>query len=176
MGNQLSSDILSDQTGQVGGDSLHSILQVLLHFSSVINHLESLITEFNERLDIKIADFLSHGVETAVNNLFRKFSIFNNLFYFLSSERSSISIANKFNTLNIFNIIGHNSGQFGVMPWIPLSDSHSECVDVLVQEVKQVDRLDDRLILSVHIIRDLGTGESVAQTQTRLHQVDVFEL
>ena len=62
------------------------------------------------------------------------------------------------------------------MPWVPLSDSHSESVDVLVQKVKQVDRLDDRFILSVHIIGNLGTGESVAQTQTRLNQIDVFEL
>ena len=62
------------------------------------------------------------------------------------------------------------------MPAVPLSDSHGESVDVLVQEFEQTDRLNDGLILPVHVQRNLVPGEGVAETEPGLLEVIIEEL
>ena len=54
------------------------------------------------------------------------------------------------------------------MPRVPLFDSHGEGVDIFVEKFEQTDGLNDGLILSVDVERDLVSREGVSQTQSGL--------
>ena len=60
------------------------------------------------------------------------------------------------------------------MPREPLLQSHTKSINVLVKLLYQSYRLDDGLVLPVHVRGALGPREAVAQTELRLP--DVFFL
>jgi hypothetical protein len=62
------------------------------------------------------------------------------------------------------------------MPRIPFFDAHGKSVDILVEQFEQTDRLNDGLILPVHVQRNLVAREGVGQTQSRLFQLNVLKL
>jgi hypothetical protein len=65
-------------------------------------------------------------------------------------------------------VVTDDFSQFREMPRVPLFDSHSECVDIFIQQFKQIYGLDNRFILSVDIQGYFAAGEGVGKTQASL--------
>ena len=62
------------------------------------------------------------------------------------------------------------------MPRIPLTNTHSESVDVFVQLIKKRDALDDHVIDAVDVELDLAARVSVRKTELRLLKLAVLQL
>lgn len=74
------------------------------------------------------------------------------------------------------NVIIDDFCELREMPREPLLQSHTKSVNVLVELLDQSNRLDDRLVLPVHVRGALGPREAVAQTELRLPHVFVLDL
>ena len=94
MGNKFSRYRLSNESGKVRRNNFHSILKILLHLFTVVDHVGCFITEFEKRLDIEVTDFLAHRVGASFDNFFCYFSILHNFFDFFGRSRGGLSILN----------------------------------------------------------------------------------
>ena len=66
--------------------------------------------------------------------------------------------------------------ELGEVPRIPLTNAHSESVDVLVQLIEKRDALDDHVIYAVDVELDLAARVSVRKTELRLLKLAVLQL
>lgn len=164
MGDELSSNGFSDQTGEIGGNDFHSSLEVLLDFTTELEHSQGPFAKFLKAFDIKITDLLSHGGSHSFSDPLSQLSVSNNLLNLLETGSAVSSISNEGDELDEDVVIGYNSCELGEMPRVPLFDSHREGVDILIKKLEEVDRLDDGLVLPVYIERNLVAGEGVGET------------
>lgn len=165
MRDELGSNRLSNKTGQVRSNDLHSSFQISLNFSPEFEHSKGLDAKVLQALNIELTDFLTHRVVGCFNDSFSELSVPNHFLNFLQGSSGSGSISNQGNKPDKDVVVGNNPGKLGEMPRIPLFNSHGECVDILIQKFQQTDGLDDRLILSVHVQSNFVSGEGMSQTQ-----------
>jgi hypothetical protein len=116
VGDKLSSNSFSDKFGKIWRDNFHSVLQITLNLGSEIEHFKSLVAEFTKTLYIEITDFLSHGILTALNDLFGNIGITTDLFNFFKSGSASLSVSHQMSQFNKNAVIRDNLGQFWEMP------------------------------------------------------------
>jgi hypothetical protein len=73
-------------------------------------------------------------------------------------------------------IVGDDLAELGEVPREPLLEAHHERVDVLVHGLDERDRLDDGLVLAVHVGRALLARVLMGQTQLGASQVLIRQL
>ncbi len=176
MRDKFGSHIFANQAGEVGSNDFHPALEVALNFSPELVHLESLLAKILQACNIEVTDFLSHRVLGSVKDTFRELSIGGFFLDFFESGSSGGSISNEMDQLYENEVVWNDPGELGEMPRIPFFDAHGKSVDILVEQFEQTDRLNDGLILPVHVQRNLVAREGVGQTQSRLFQLNVLKL
>lgn len=85
MGNQFSTDIFSDQFGEVRADFTHTFTQILLDFTLEVDDFDSASGKFEQLLGVNFAQVLTHRNEGGVNHSLGKVSIVNDVFYLLKT-------------------------------------------------------------------------------------------
>jgi hypothetical protein len=98
-------------------------------------------------------------------------NLFQTLLHLVSDIVSTTNVSHQ---LGEDMVVRDNTGELREVPGEPLSQSHTEGVDVFVHLLDQGDRLDDWLVLTIHISCAFLTG--VLMSQTQLGTLDVIFL
>lgn len=168
MADQSRAHKLSDHAGEVGSQSLHPVLEILLEGSPVIGQLNNLVTQRPNELLIDLADFSTHG------DLGGSLGV---LLDVLGEDPTQIGVgcfcpdSDSLDSLGVDEVVSDDLGEFGEVPAVPLPQPHHVVVDLLIQVVQQRDGLDDH---RVHLLRrelEFVPGESVGHTQRHHLQV-----
>ena len=78
--------------------------------------------------------------------------------------------------LGVDFVVGDDPGEFREMPGEPLLESHGEGIDVLVKRFDHSDGLDNWLVLSVDIMRNLNSGETMGKSKLGLLDSLIIDL
>ena len=78
--------------------------------------------------------------------------------------------ADRLDGARISERLGDELRELRKMPPVPLADAHAEQVDVLFELIEQRDRLDDHVVVAVHVVLDLGARIAVAQRELSFAQ------
>lgn len=176
MRDELGSDGLTDETGEIGGDDFHTALEVALDLGSELEHAESLLAEVLETLDVEVTDLLTHRVMGGLNNAFGQLTIPNNLLNLLGSDGRGGSVSNKVDESHEELVVADNPAELWEVPGVPLLDPHGEGVDILIEQFEESNGLDDGLVLPVDIECDLVAGEGVSETESGLLELHILKL
>lgn len=174
---KFGSNGFSDEGGQIWGNSHHLILEILGDVSSEFELFQESNSQFLERSEIQLSEFLSHTGFSSIQNLLGEFSFLNDFFDFREVIISEINLVSELlDKLNIDFIFSDNLSQLGKMPSVPFLNSHGESVEVLVELFQDGDTLDDWLILSVDIETDSVSGPTVGKTQLGSDEIIILEV
>lgn len=87
-----------------------------MNFSSELEHIEGFLTEFAQTLNIKLTDFLTHGVFATFKDLFCEVGITADFFDFLDSGFTGVSVSDQTGQSDKGMVVSDDSGQFRIMP------------------------------------------------------------
>mmetsp|Transcript_63779 Transcript_63779/g.152082 ORF Transcript_63779/g.152082 Transcript_63779/m.152082 type:complete len:238 (-) Transcript_63779:248-961(-) len=173
MGDQASTDNLTNQCSQVWCNQIHFGLQVSIQSSFHVRQLDHLPCKVVNVLHVHLHNVLAHGrfhrLENLICNVLRSTS-----FCKLVSALLIEAITNAYHPRNfcIRDVVGDDFGDLREMPGIPLPHSHCESVDVFVKIVQQRNCVDDRLILTIGVELHLASAVAVSQAKTSLVHID----
>lgn len=164
---QLGTDELTNELGEVGSDGGHTVLEVLGKVSTVVGDGNDLTGESLEMAFIISSDLSTHGDFGGLANLVGDFLGANCLEFLLGEVLHVGPHANENDRLGVDDIISDDLRELGEMPRVPLLQTHGVVVELFVEVLKKRNSLNDH---SVDLIR--GEGELIARhamSQTKLH-------
>lgn len=177
MRDEASSDSVSDERGEVGGDNSHLVGEVLLERLAVVVKVDD---AGRKVLDVEVVndrDVGTHGGTRGVEDVARENVVvaeelgqrLENLF------RELRLVAEEVDHLGVLVVVRDDPDELGEVPSVPLADAHRERVDILVELVEESDRLNDHVVGSVHVELYFRTRVGVSETELRALRVSLFE-
>lgn len=172
MGDETGSDEFSDHLGEVWGDGLHSVLEILGEGFTVGGEIDDLGGEGLDVGLILVVDLSSHGDLGGLLDL---------LLEFLGEDSGEIggggvvSHSDGADGLGVDKVVGDDLGDFWEVPSVPFSESHHVVVEFLVEVIEEGDGLDDHGIDLLDGELELITGESVSETESHLLHIVLAE-
>jgi len=163
------SDLLSDEGGKVRSTGVHLGHEVVVELLAVLRELDHALGEAVNVDEINLGNVGSHGHTGGVKDLLGLGSIHGNLLE--SGERvlaELLLVLDEGGKAAELVVVVDNLGQLGEVPRVPLTNAHSEGVEVLVELVEKGNTVDDHVIGLVHVELDLGTGVRVTETEDSL--------
>lgn len=145
---------------------------------AVLGKADDSLCKRNDVLHVRLGDFLAHAVLGRINN-----ALSNTLVILHKSCKvvqalisQSLLILDKECNLSVALVIRNDLDKFGEVPGVPLSHSHREGVDGLVELVQNRNSLDNVVVVTLDGELDLSTGVGVTETQLGSIHITLTEL
>mmetsp|Transcript_71989 Transcript_71989/g.158972 ORF Transcript_71989/g.158972 Transcript_71989/m.158972 type:complete len:327 (+) Transcript_71989:757-1737(+) len=171
MGDQPGANDLADQSGQVGGHQIHLGLEVVMKGLSHICQFDDFTGEVLNVFHVHLDDILAHrhlqGFQNLIGHLFGATGLGQGLLV----ACIAISDTNNLGNLGIGDVVCDDPRELWKVPGVPLTNTHGEGVDVLVQVVQQGNGVHNGFVLTIGIQLHPMPAESVAKAKTCLIQV-----
>lgn len=172
MGDETSSDELSDHLGEIGGDGLHSVLEVLGESFTVGGEIDDLLGEGLDVGLVLVVDLSSHGDFGGLLDL---------LLEFFGEDAREVSCggvvshSDGADGLGVDEVVGDDLGDFWEVPSVPFSESHHVVVEFLIEVIEEGDGLDDHGIDFFDGELEFVPRESVGETESHFFHVVLAE-
>ncbi|KAI6768706.1 hypothetical protein HG531_010895 [Fusarium graminearum] len=169
VGDEASTNEVTDKSSQVGSDGTHAALEVRRELGSVVGVNDDLVSQELDVLKILLSNLgthadLSSSLQGDLNLLgkdLRKVAVGN-----VGAH------ANSENDASVGQVVVKNLGHLGEVPSVPLLGSHGVNVELLVEVVKELDSLDDHGVDLIGRELELVARHGVRKTQS--HAVKVL--
>ena len=167
MGDEASRNDLTDELGQVRRDDGHLVGEVLEEGTAVLGELDDAVGEGGNVLHVLYSQILSHGNLGGINDGLCDILIIvdecSNVVELLIGK--ILLISNGKGELGVGVVVGNDLDEFWEVPRVPLTDTHGEGVDGLVESIEGSNGLDDVVVVLLHRELYLGTGVCVSKTE-----------
>jgi hypothetical protein len=175
---QTSTDDLTNQRSQVGGDNAHLGDQVLVKLLAVLSKADNTLGKGNDVLHVGFTDLLAHtvlgGIDDALGNILVILHESGNVVQVIIIQ--VLLVLDEECDLGVTLVVRDNLVQFGEVPRVPLTNTHGEGVNGLVKLVKDGDGLNDVVVVTLDGELDLSAGVGVTQTKLGGIHVALAEL
>ena len=177
MGDQPRSDRLSEEGGKVGSDEVHLLDEVGLESLPVVGEVNDSVGEVGDVDEIDRSDVGSHGSSSSIEDVLSPdLVVVQNLLHVLEVRLGKPAlVSDELGHPGVLVVVGNESDELGEVPSVPgmskiglsasevakertktssnspLSHSHGEGVDVLVELIRESDSLDDHVVGSVDV-------------------------
>mmetsp|Transcript_60769 Transcript_60769/g.185572 ORF Transcript_60769/g.185572 Transcript_60769/m.185572 type:complete len:376 (+) Transcript_60769:298-1425(+) len=148
---EAGADDLADQRAKVRRNEVHLRLQIFVQTLAHSCQFDNFVREVVDVLHVHVNDVLAHRHLHGLGDLLGHLLGAARLGQGVHLSVEIVAHADNAGNLGVCDVVGHDLGQLWKMPRIPLPYSHRECVDILIQIVKQRDAIDNRLVLPVRV-------------------------
>jgi len=173
MSDQLGTDDLTDKGLEIGGDSVHTVLEVISELFAEVNEVSDTLSPLADLELVTLGHVHTHGNLGSFNDLVCLLLVLGDLkenFSLIIGHVVTASVESV-HQLGVDGIIIDDLGHFGEVPSEPLLQAHAEGVDVLVHLVDECDSLNNWLVLAVDILS--AAVARVGVTKTELGSLDI---
>lgn len=165
--------VFADEGGEVGCDAFHLLAHEALELGLELEVRNDVLAEGTERDLVDFGEVVAHGVPRAVEDALGDFAVLDEFFELLEALfAEAVFVADEVAQARVGLVVGHKLDELGEVPAVPLFEAHDEGVEVLLHLVEHRERVDDRLVLSVHVELDQLARKRVAHAQAGLRQLD----
>lgn len=173
VGDQTSTNDLTNKGSKVGGDHAHLGNQVLVERLAVLGQADNALGERDNVLHVGLGNLLTHAVLSSVDDALGDTLIVlhkgSNVVQLLVVQ--ALLVLNEQGNLGVALVVGDDLVEFGEVPGVPFPDSHGESVDGLVELVEDSNGLDDVVVIALN--GELNLGARVSVTKTKLGGVHI---
>lgn len=164
---ETSADELTNKRSQVGCESLHTRRKVCAEVLTVLGEVNDLLSKSAGGLQILLGDLSTHG------NLSSGLDGSLNLLRQNAGQIGVLGVCAETHLeddLGVGKVIVQDLGKLGEVPAVPLLHAHGICVELLVEDIKTGNGLDDHGVNLLGGELELVTGERVGKTEAgRVH-------
>jgi len=176
VGDETSTNGLTDQSGKVGRDHTHFGDKVGRERLAVLDEGDGALGEKHDVLHVGLGDVLTHrdlgGLDDGAGGAVVVLDNLSKLVQAVVGERGLV--ADEERAGGELLVVGYNLDELGEVPRVPLADSHGEGVDGLVEVVQGSNGLDD--VVVVLLDGELHLASAVGVTETELRAGDIAGL
>lgn len=187
-----SSDVITDQAGEIGRHLVDLRVQVLLQTLAVVEHLDDARSEHLDVDEIDGRDVHAHRRLGRVYDRLRLRRVHDHFFELLQQiVRHFFAVLNDLHAFRVHVVVRDDFDELREMVAVPFSEkktlifncfqgvfklylgyyspnSHRKRVDILIELIEQINSLNDHIINSIDVELDLGSGVSVSETELSL--------
>lgn len=174
---QTSTNGLANESRQVGSNVVHTLVEVSLETLAVLSQLDYAFSEVDNGEHVDLRDVSSHRGLSSSKDLFGALLVAEESLQGVQKLVGRVLAAlQQVNNASVQDVVIQDLDELGEVPRVPLTNTHGECVDVLVQLVQQGDALNDHVIGLVDVELNLGTRVRVSETTLGCDEVGDFDV
>jgi len=182
--NQTGTNSFTNKRRQVRSDSVHLLDEISLKVTLVLSKLDDTLSKVHDAFEIEVRDLVTHGslagLDDLRNDILRVFTkdLTKTFSCALRIVHDGLLLADGHHAASVGVVVGDDCDELGEVPGVPLTSTHGESVDILIELIEEADTLNDHVITLVDVEFDLRTTVAVSKRTlslikiVRLHSFD----